>query len=276
MDMKDPMFSVIIPTLNEELFLPKLLSSLVVQTRQNFEVIVVDGSSKDKTVDVAHSFQRKLPRLSILTSEKASLPLQRNMGARVAGSDWFVFIDADSIVMPNFIERITRFIEETNPQLFTTWFRPDSEVNADAMLTLFGNMVLEGTVMFKRPIAPGPLSVVARDAFKSVGEYDENRTFNEDVDLGLRLFKKGIPLKILKETLYIYSFRRIRKQGALKLAQQYIRAALPILMLKRPMRYMPDYVMGGQLYGKQRKPIKRSVLQQYEMKLKHLMKELFE
>lgn len=270
------MFSVIIPTLNEELFLPKLLSSLVTQTRQNFEVIVVDGSSQDTTVSVARSYAEKLPYLITVVSKKASLPLQRNLGAQEAQSNWFAFIDADSILMPHFMERIERFVTEEKPKLFTTWFRPDSEVNADAMLTLFGNMILEGSVMFKRPLAPGPLSVVARDTFKSVGGYDENRTFNEDVDLGLRLFKKGITLKILKETLYIYSFRRIRKQGALKLAQQYIRAAFPILILKRPMRYMQDYVMGGHLYGKQRKPIKRSVLQQYEMKLKQLVKELFE
>ena len=46
-------YSVIIPTLNEEKFLPNLLESLIVQTDKHFEVIVVDGSSKDKTVAIA-------------------------------------------------------------------------------------------------------------------------------------------------------------------------------------------------------------------------------
>ena len=50
-------YSVIIPTLNEEKFLPKLLTSLAAQTRREFEVIVVDGASEDKTRTMAESFK---------------------------------------------------------------------------------------------------------------------------------------------------------------------------------------------------------------------------
>jgi CDP-glycerol glycerophosphotransferase len=75
-------FSIVIPTLNEEKFLPTLLASLARQTRTDFDVVVVDGSSQDQTVAVAKSFRSQPPKLQVVVSEKASASLQRNLGAK--------------------------------------------------------------------------------------------------------------------------------------------------------------------------------------------------
>ncbi|OGG24011.1 hypothetical protein A3A79_02330 [Candidatus Gottesmanbacteria bacterium RIFCSPLOWO2_01_FULL_43_11b] len=266
-----PTFSVIIPTLNEEKFLPNLLRSLADQSKKDFEVIVVDGSSKDKTVTLA----KKFPGVKIIVSKKANLPLQRNLGAKEARGRWLVFVDADSILTPYFFERIVRFIEKKNPPLFTTWAQPDSDDLNDHLYTLLANLVLEGSILLKRPMAPGPLSVIHRQTFFSVRGYDEDQAYNEDIDLGLRLFKKGITLTILPESLYVWSMRRIRREGKMKIIQQYVVSALPILLFKRPLKYLPGYLMGGHLYG-EKKPIKKSLIKTYEKKLKKLMKEIFE
>ena len=98
--MAAPLFSIIIPTLNEELFLPTLLVSLTEQSFGDFEVIVIDGSSADKTVAIASSFEKKLPRLEIIVSKIAGLPLQRNLGAKAARGSYFIFVDADSVLFP--------------------------------------------------------------------------------------------------------------------------------------------------------------------------------
>lgn len=272
--MRRPLFSVIIPTLNEEKFLPKLLASLSEQTQKNFEVIVVDGSSKDKTVRVATSYARKFPHLQVIVSKTASLPLQRNLGAKAARGEWFVFVDADSILMPYFVERVQRFIQERQPQFFTTWAQPDSHDVNDAIFTLFTNIYFEGSIKFKRQLAPGPLTLIQSDVFRSIGGYDETHAFHEDVELGLRLASKGIDLMILREALFIYSMRRIRREGKLKVMQQYVASIFPVLLFKHPFKYMPGYIMGGQLYGRKKK-INRSVLKVYERKLKQLLKEFF-
>lgn len=244
----NPRFSVIIPTLNEEKFLSHLLDSLVQQSLKDFEVIVVDGSSKDRTVAVARDYQRKLT-LRVVVSQHASLPLQRNVGAQHARGSWFVFIDADSVLLPYFFERIDQFIKTKNPQLFTTWFGPDSEKGGDVVLTLLGNLMIESaTHLLKRPLAPGPLSIVSRDAFERIGGYDKDHDFHEDMDFSIRAVDLGFPIKILRETLYIVSLRRLRQQGTLRVAQQYVRATLPVLLFRKALRHMPGYVMGGQLY----------------------------
>ncbi len=273
--MDTPLFSVIIPTLNEEKFVPHLLDSLINQTQKNFEVIVVDGSSKDKTVDVAKRVADKLPLLNVVVSKKASLPLQRNLGARAAKGAWLVFVDADSVLLPYSIERIGAFINSTNPSLFTTWCRPDSEVGGDALIILLANMLFEGSMIFHRPVAPGPLTIVKRSAYELVGGYDESLAWGEDYDFTNRIYKKGIPLMILRETLYVHSLRRFRNQGTLRTIQTYVKAILRVLLTKKTPRNVPGYIMGGHLYGKKKKNTKRQGLKNLEQKVKKLTHDLF-
>ncbi len=253
--MTVPKFSVIIPALNEEKFLPKLLASLATQSERDFEVIVVDGSSKDRTVEMAKSFQNKLPSLIIEVSKIASLPLQRNLGAKRASGEWFIFIDADSVLLPYFIERIAGYIDQYKPKLFTTWFRSDSEVPSDALLTLLADMFIEGSLILHRQLSPGPLTLVTREVFDSVNGYDESLKFSEDFDFAQRLSGKGINLKILRETLYVWSMRRIRKEGKLKMLQFYAKVSLQALLTKKVPGDITGYIMGGHLY-KQEKPLK--------------------
>lgn len=274
--MRRVTFSIIIPALNEEAFLPALLTSLSLQTDRDFEVIVVDGKSKDATVSNAEKFRKKLPRLEIVTS-RPSLPLQRNVGAAHARGEWLVFVDADSVLMPYFISRVRAFVQEKKPVAFTSWVQPDTDKNEDALFTAFTNMFLEATLLFKRPFAPGPLNVIRKDTFNSVGEYNEEHAYNEDVELGMRLSKVGITVQLLRETLYIWSMRRIRREGKMKVMQQYIISGLPVLFFKRPFKYMPGYIMGGHLYkSKKKKTISKSTIRAYEKKLIALMRELFD
>lgn len=240
--------SIVIPALNEEKFLPNLLTSLTKQTRMDFEVVVVDGSSKDNTVAVARSFGPKLPKLQVCVSEKASLPLQRNMGARATTGEWLVFIDADSTLLPYSIERLECFIEERTPKLFTAWFRPDSEVSGDALFTLIMNLYVESSIVFHRPIAPGPLTMVRREVFDLVGGYNEDLTFGEDYDFTRKIVARGIAPQILRETLYVLSLRRVRREGKLRFIWVYAKGSLRVLLTGRNLDKVPSYIMGGQLY----------------------------
>lgn len=271
-----PRYSIVIPTLNEEKFLPKLLASLAVQTKRNFEVVVVDGRSRDKTVAVAKSFTKKLPKLQVVVSSKASLPLQRNLGARATRGEWLIFIDADSILLPYFIERCDQFIKSAKPALFTTWFRPDSENPKDAVYTLFANIYLEATIIFKKWHAPGPLSLVKRSAYNKVGGYDEAHAFHEDVDFGMRLARAGVTLDILRESINVWSLRRFRKEGTLKVLNQYVVGMLPVLFLNTSFKRMPGYVMGGQEYWKKNRNKAKSTIRKFERSLNKLLREAFE
>jgi glycosyltransferase involved in cell wall biosynthesis len=238
-------------------------------------VIVVDGSSKDRTVMKAREYLKKLPYMRIITSS-ASLPLQRNIGSKYARGDYLAFIDADSVLMPYFFERLSVYIRKNDAKLITSWCQPDTDKPTDAVYALFGNLVIEGLLIFKRPLTPGPLTIINRRVFVDIGGYDESHHYNEDIDLGLRLHQRGIHLTIIREALYIWSLRRIRNENKFKVIQQYLISAIPVLFLKKSMKNMPGYVMGGQLYDNKQKPITPSVLKEYETKVKRLISELFD
>jgi glycosyltransferase involved in cell wall biosynthesis len=267
------MISIIIPTLNEEKFLPHLLTSLTQQTIKDFEVIVVDGNSKDKTVVIAQTYQKQL-HMSI-EMMIAGVSKQRNAGAKIAKGDWLIFIDADSILLPYALERIEGFIKKYNPTIFTSWFSSDTDSIADAMVILFINMAIEGAMLLHRPVAQGPFTGVTRAAFMNVGGYDETRGWGEDYDLTKRICQKGLNLLMLRETLYIYSLRRLRNQGTIRVMQMYTRAVFSVLLTNKTPRFMPGYVMGGQPYGQKKRPIRLSMIKKFRKRLSEILNELF-
>lgn len=274
--MKSPRFTVIIPTLNEEKFLPNLLTSLVKQTIQDFEVIVVDGASTDKTVAITTLFRSRLPYAKILVNKRANLPLQRNIGAKHARGQWLVFVDADSVLLPYCMERLEAHIHENSVKFVTTWGKPDNGKSQESIHTLLYNIYIEAGLLFHRPLSPGPFTAVHRDAFARVNGYDETIQFGEDQNISQRLTDAGISLSILRETLYIWSLRRFRSHGFFRASWIYVQAGLRVLFTKKNHSFVPGYIMGGHVYRKKKKFFSRLVLKRYENKLKKLMKEMLE
>lgn len=271
-----PRYSVIIPTLNEEKFVSKLLTSLVEQSVQNFEVIVVDGKSQDKTIVVARRFIGKLP-LTVVSSDMPGVSRQRNMGAKIAKADWLMFVDADSVLLPNFMERIGLYIDKKQSKFFTTWLKADSDDPGDAIAGFILNMGVEGGILVDKPWAPGPLTVVYRDVFEQVHGYNEDVTYGEDHELGVAICRRGIPFGILREILYVYSFRRFRKEGNLKIFHRTLKSNLSILLTHKGLAHMPGFIGGGSIYSQSQNRKKKESLffKKLALSVKKVIVELF-
>ena len=104
------MISVIIPVYNGEKTLPRCLNSVLNQTYKDYEVIVVDNNSTDKTKKIIYGFKSNGKRVKYVFAEKRSTGAARNEGVRAAQGDIFVFTDADCICSNRWIEEITRLI----------------------------------------------------------------------------------------------------------------------------------------------------------------------
>src|ERR1043165_3801173 len=137
-----PFFSIVIPTLNEERYLPQLLLDLSRQTFRNFEVTVVDARSEDQTILTARQFQNRFEHFRILESDKRNVSHQRNMGAQTAWADWIIFFDADNRLPKDFLQRIRILVEEREPDLLSSWFKPDSEDLSYRIIALLSNITI--------------------------------------------------------------------------------------------------------------------------------------
>ena len=115
-------FSIVIPTLNEEKYLPLLLRDLTEQTFTKFEVIVVDGNSDDQTIKEAQKFKNKLT-LKTITVKKRQVGFQRNIGAKKTRAPWVIFMDADNR-LPNYFLQGAKYQLDKHPEvdLFSFWF----------------------------------------------------------------------------------------------------------------------------------------------------------
>ena len=170
--MKKPFFSIIIPALNEARYLPKLLKDLSAQTFTDFEVIVIDGGSKDQTVALAQTFSPNLPHLTILSSSRAHVCTQRNLGAKHARADVLIFSDADNRLPSYFLQGIRYFWEKEGIEILSPQFQPDAPSRANLYIANALNLFFEMTLNIKPRYLLESMIVVLKQAFLSVGGFD--------------------------------------------------------------------------------------------------------
>ncbi|HMV81068.1 MAG TPA: glycosyltransferase [Leptospiraceae bacterium] len=218
--MSNPRISVIIPTLNEEKYLPILLHSLKQQTFRDFEVIVADAGSTDKTKEVAEGLGAKLV--------PGGMPGPgRNRGAEAANGDLLFFFDAD-VVLPNtFLEKAYAEMEEKMMDLATCEFKPDSKLQLDNILFKLANLTVRINQKFN-PRAAGFCIFISRRLFRRVGGFDESVKIAEDHDLVDRATKFR-PLNFLNSVNLTVSIRRLEKEGRFSLIEKYMQVEMHLL-----------------------------------------------
>ena len=102
--------SVIIPLYNKEQHIERTIRSVLKQTHQEFEVIVVDDGSTDRSVEVVRAIDDSRIRLILQANQGVSAA--RNRGVRDAKTEWVAFLDGDDEYQPEFLETVIRFIEQ--------------------------------------------------------------------------------------------------------------------------------------------------------------------
>ncbi len=210
MEDKKPELSIIIPTLNEEHYLPKLLESIKMQTYKDYEIIVSDSNSEDKTVHIAESFGAK-----IVSDEKKGPGYGRNCGAKVARGKYLLFLDAD-VILPTkmFLEDFLSEIKTKKLQLancFHFLYPFDvKDIPADILLNLYFK-----ARSFISPVVPGFFIFIKKDIFDNLGGFDETIAVCEDTEFVRRAYEHA-DFKMLNQYIY-FSNRRLNHEGRLKL-----------------------------------------------------------
>lgn len=241
---KVPFFSIIIPALNEEKYLPLLLEDLSHQSCQDFEVIIIDGKSHDKTVQRASAFKEKLPDLTILTSDIRNVSIQRNLGANTAKGQYLLFNDADNRLPQYFLEGLRYQLHVKPADLFTCWCLPDTDKSSDKTIANFFNMVVETSYLANTPSAFGALIGCLRAIFPDTEGFDSKIGFSEDTDFVRRGHKKGFSFHVFREPRYVYSLRRFHKLGTIRILQKSALLQLKYLTGQK-VDQKTEYPMGG-------------------------------
>jgi len=218
------MFSICIPTLNEEKYIGGILGCLERQTFKDFEVIVADGKSSDNTKKEVMKFSDKLP-LTFLESPKRGVSFQRNYAAKSAKGKYIIFFDADVMIEDDFLQKINSYLEKEDIDILTTWNKPISGKPIDEFIYLFMNIFMLELIKKKSPGAVGVFICVKKSSFEKIGGFRENVNFGEDFDLAKRLHDSGFTYALLKKPKIHVSVRRFDKEGRLNMIIKNLRAS---------------------------------------------------
>jgi len=266
-----PFLSIVIPTLNEEKYLPKILSDLRRQKEKDFEVIIIDGKSKDRTKEVARRYA-DLP-LKYFVSKKSQVSHQRNFGAGKAKGQYIVFIDADSGVSPAFIRQLKKYIKKHRSLIYIPSIVPEN--GNDQLKPLFKviNFLVEFSQNLSKPLSSGGSMIWERNFFHLVGGFDESLFISEDHRIIQKAYEWGIRARFLRHIYCRFCLRRMKKEGQLRVFYKYLLTTAYLLIKGDTKKALFDYQMGGANYQKIKKQL--SFDQQFKRYLRQI-KSFFE
>jgi glycosyltransferase involved in cell wall biosynthesis len=209
--------SIIIPTLNEEHYLPNLLTSIANQTYAGkLQVIVVDGNSSDRTCEVAQSFSDRIQVLSVLTSE-ADIGRQRNVGAKQAKYRYLLFVDADVVLPLRVLEQLSRRVREGGPFVCGLMHTARDMDLADRAFMSFAYLFVFLSWVAKSPATIGDFILTTRENHRKINGFFEGALLGEDIDYGLRSLKAGAKNLFYFSPQVVASDRRVRQLGRFQL-----------------------------------------------------------
>jgi len=215
---KTPLVSIVIIAYNEEKFIARLLESVRKQDYQKFEVIIVDDSSTDRTVEIAKGYQDLLP-LRIVQKDIRGISRSRNYGASFASGEVILFLDGDVVIPHKFIsDNLAAFIEQ-QLSIAGVDFTVFSKNKIDKLIIPLYRAWLK-IVQYFNPRGIGFSLFVHRELHQKV-LFDESVIMSEDFDYVKRAVKYG-KFRILSNVLLGVSWRRFQNENRLLLILKYL------------------------------------------------------
>jgi glycosyltransferase involved in cell wall biosynthesis len=218
--------SVIIPVYQVEKYIEATVKSVLSQTYKDFELLIIDDGSPDKSIEICQQFSD--PRIRIIHQENRGVAAARNHGIREAQGEYLAFLDADDLWMP---EKLAKHVEhlDNNPEVGVSFSRSAFIDEADNPLGIYQMGKLKDItpldLLCRTPIGNGSVPVIRRqvleemkfqdNVYGSVEDFyfDDDRKLHpsEDVECWLRIaIKTKWKIEGLAEPLTLY---RVNPQG---------------------------------------------------------------
>lgn len=218
-----PRVSVLMPVRNEQSFIARSLGAVVAQDypADRMEIIIIDGCSQDRTLEIVKSFQAQCPNIRVVENERLTVPFGLNLGTDLAIGDIIVRVDGHCEIASDYVRRCVEHLVHdgvagVGGRLETIGETPTARSIALALSSKFG----VGGVAFRTHrggdilVDTVPFPAYTRATIELAGPYDEEMKRNQDDEYNYRIREKGGRLLLAEDVRSRYFSRgTLRKLG---------------------------------------------------------------
>lgn len=190
--------TIIIPVYNVEKYIPRCLDSLINQTINNFEILLIDDGSKDKSLDIIKKYKDKYNYINFIHQKNSGPAVARNNGLKKVKTKYIMFIDSDDYVDKKYVETFYNNIKDTDYDVVMGGFK-----KTDGKIIHFERNLIDGE--FSKYVVTGPVSKIYKYSFLKENNIDFlNTNSSEDVYFSLKVINKNANIKIINYNGYYY------------------------------------------------------------------------
>lgn len=212
------MLSVICPIYNEEKYIAQFLDSLLQQDypKNDLEILLVDGMSKDTTRDIVAGYIAKYPFIRLIDNPDKIVPYAMNRGIDAAKGDIIMRLDAHASYQPDYFSVLVNGLKRLNADNVGTVCKTDVLNKTPKTLAIrevlgnkfgVGNSTFRTGIYKEQEVETVPFGCWRKEVFEKYGKYDVRLVRNQDIELNKRIIRGGGKIYILPDTYCTYLAR---------------------------------------------------------------------
>ncbi|AQR96992.1 glycosyltransferase [Clostridium saccharoperbutylacetonicum] len=234
--MDNILISVIVPIYNTSKYLNSCIDSLVKQTLNEFEIILINDGSTDNSIEIAENYCRNYENIRLINQKNSGQSVARNKGIKEAKGDYIYFIDSDDIIDKNLLKTCYEKIKDKNLEMVMFGYKylceegVDEHLNSKEIINscipsdkiLNGKEIFVKDIYIRNTLASACTQLYKKDFLIQNNLYFEENIFYEDVEFIPRALIACKKIMYINKPLYIYRRRVGSTTTFLKFDGKYI------------------------------------------------------
>ena len=210
--------SVVCPIYNEEKYIAQFLDSVLLQDypKENLEILLVDGMSKDRTRDIVAGYAAKYPFIKLIDNPDRIVPYAMNRGIDASSGAIIMRLDAHASYQPNYFSVLVNGLKRLHADNVGTVCKTDVLNKTPKTLAIrevlgnkfgVGNSTFRTGIDHEQEVETVPFGCWPREVFEKYGRYNVRLVRNQDIELNKRILRGGGKIYILPDTYCTYLAR---------------------------------------------------------------------
>lgn len=201
------LISIVIPAYNAENFITETINSVIKQSYLNWELVIVNDGSKDKTLEIVKKIAETNARITIIDQPNSGVSHSRNNGLEVSKGEFICFLDADDLLNPNNLEVKANALEQNKWDAVYSSCELIDKNSISQNRYLFGQIPtsIDDILELRGNYITAPSGFLYRKSiFKSIGGYDPNLSNNADQELLIKILANKFKVGYISDSLWKY------------------------------------------------------------------------